>query len=68
MKVVLNGREADVADDATVASVLAALEVPAGARGIAVAVDAEVVPRGAWERQALQAGARVEVLQAVQGG
>ncbi len=68
MKVLLNGREADVAADATVASVLAALDVPAEARGVAVAVDAEVVPRGAWGEQRLREGARVEVLHAVQGG
>ncbi|HEX8102987.1 MAG TPA: sulfur carrier protein ThiS [Solirubrobacteraceae bacterium] len=68
MKVVLNGRDADVAADATVASVLAALDVPAEARGVAVAVDAEVVPRGAWGERRLREGARVEVLHAVQGG
>ncbi len=68
MKVLLNGHEADVPADATVASVLAALDVPAEARGVAVAVDAEVVPRGAWGEQRLREGARVEVLHAVQGG
>ncbi len=68
MKVVVNGREADVTDDATVSSILATLDVPAGARGVAVAVDAEVVPRGAWERERLHEGAHVEVLHAVQGG
>ncbi len=68
MKVVLNGREADVADDATVTTVLASLDVGPDARGVAVAVDAEVVPRGAWAEQRLREGARVEVLHAVQGG
>ena len=37
-------------------------------RGVAVAVDAEVVPRGAWATFAVADGARVEVLIAVQGG
>jgi len=68
VKVVLNGREVDVEAGATVQSVLAALDVPADARGVAVAVDAEVVPRGAWAQHALADGARVEVLHAVQGG
>ena len=31
-------------------------------RGVAVAVDAEVVPRGAWGRATLADGARVEVV------
>jgi thiamine biosynthesis protein ThiS len=33
-----------------------------------VAVDAEVVPRSAWERTALSEGQRVEILAAIQGG
>ncbi len=35
---------------------------------MAVAVDGEVVPRGEWDLVRLTDGARVEVLQAVQGG
>jgi sulfur carrier protein len=35
---------------------------------VAVAVDAEVVPRGEWETTKLDDGARVEVLRAIQGG
>jgi sulfur carrier protein len=68
MKVLLNGREADVEPGATVLSVLSALDVEPDTRGVAVAVDAEVVPRGAWQECALAEGARVEVLRAVQGG
>jgi sulfur carrier protein len=37
-------------------------------RGVAVAVDGEVVPRGQWTSTELHDGQRVEVLQAVQGG
>ena len=39
-----------------------------GGRGMAVAVDAEVVPRSSWESTALQDGQRVEILVAIQGG
>jgi sulfur carrier protein len=42
--------------------------VPVEARGVAVAVDAEVVPRGAWATTPLPEGAQVEVLTAIQGG
>jgi sulfur carrier protein len=35
---------------------------------VAVAVDAEVVPRGQWAATELHDGARVEVLRAIQGG
>ena len=37
-------------------------------RGVAVAVDAEVVPRGEWPARVVPDGARVEVLSAMQGG
>ena len=68
MNVTLNGRPASLPEGATVATVVAELELPAEGRGVAVAVDAEVVPRGAWDRTALAEGARVEVVHAVQGG
>jgi sulfur carrier protein len=35
---------------------------------VAVAVDAEVVPRGQWAQTQLHEGARVEILRAIQGG
>jgi sulfur carrier protein len=35
---------------------------------VAVAVDAEVVPRGQWSAHELHDGARVEILRAIQGG
>jgi sulfur carrier protein len=47
----------------------AAVEVTgAPNRGVAVAVDGEVVPRGEWASTTLSEGQKVEVLQAVQGG
>lgn len=40
----------------------------AGACGVAVAVNGEVIPRSAWARTELVPGDRVELLSAVQGG
>jgi sulfur carrier protein len=68
VRVLLNGEETEVADGATVEMAIASLELPASGRGVAVAVDAEVVPRGQWEHRRLHDGARVEVLRAIQGG
>ncbi len=68
MRVVLNGDETQLADGATVRSAIDALALPAEGRGVAVAVDAEVVPRGQWESTILREGARIEVLRAIQGG
>ena len=68
MRVVLNGSDAELAEGATVREAIEALELPAEGRGVAVAVDTEVVPRTEWETHELQDGARVEILRAIQGG
>ena len=68
MKVLLNGSEAELADGSTVQTAVEALDLPASGRGVAVAVDAEVVPRTRWQTHELNDGARVEVLRAIQGG
>ena len=68
MNVLMNGRPTSLPDGTTVADAVAALELPASGRGVAIAVDAEVVPRAAWDATALSDGARVEVVRAVQGG
>ena len=51
----------------TVDDVLDALGIEVR-RGMAVAVDAEVVPRSAWSTTQVADGARVEIVTAVQGG
>jgi sulfur carrier protein len=68
MRVVLNGRSSDLPDGATVQAAVEALDLPASGRGVAVAVDAEVVPRTEWPTHELTEGARIEVLRAIQGG
>jgi sulfur carrier protein len=64
----LNGAESELRAGDTVAAVLARLGLALDARGVAVAVDGAVVPCREWEAFALSAGARVEVLTAMQGG
>lgn len=66
--IVLNGRSSELRAGETIAGVLAALRIDREARGVAVAVDGEVVPRSSWDSFALPADARVEVLTAMQGG
>jgi sulfur carrier protein len=68
VKVTLNGEPTELAAGATVKTAVDALDLPAAARGVAVAVDAEVVPRGQWDAHELEEGAQVEVLRAIQGG
>ena len=62
----VNGEPADVAPGTTVAELVRAMDAPD--RGVAVAVDGEVVPRGTWEDTAVADEARVEIVMAVQGG
>jgi sulfur carrier protein len=68
VNVTLNGEVRSLEDRATVSDAVAASGAEPQGRGLAVAVDAEVVPRGEWEGFVLREGQRVEVLQAVQGG
>jgi sulfur carrier protein len=53
---------------ATIAELLAELGVELQARGVAVAVDGEVIPRGEWDQRRINEGERVEALSAMQGG
>jgi sulfur carrier protein len=64
----LNGCGSDLRAGETLVGALARLGLSVNARGVAVAVDGEVVPRTAWETFVLPPDARVEVLTAMQGG
>jgi sulfur carrier protein len=68
VRIVLNGEPRELEDSARVRDAVVAAGSPAEARGVAVALDGEVVPRGRWDEQPLSDGQRVEVVQAVQGG
>jgi sulfur carrier protein len=68
MTVQINGQARELPVGATLAAAVREAGVPPGGRGVAVAVDGEVVPRGDWPGTPLQDGQRVEVLHAVQGG
>ncbi len=67
MNVELNGEIVRLPDGATVAT---AIETSGAAteRGVAVALDGDVVPRSEWEKTSLSDGQKVEVLAAIQGG
>jgi sulfur carrier protein len=66
--IVLNGERCDVHAGEMLTAVLVRLGLDEDARGIAVAVDGEVVPRADWPSFAVADGASVEVLTAMQGG
>lgn len=74
MLVTVNGERRDLPSEANVLSVVELLANDGGRplqtahRGVAVAVEGEVVPRDAWSSTSLREGASVEVVAAIQGG
>ena len=68
MTIWVNGEQRDLPAGATVAQAVEAVGAASDGRGLAAAVDGEVVPRDRWPETSLEDGQRVEVVQAVQGG
>ena len=66
MQIMINGAPQQVPEGADLSAALAVYGV--AERGVAVAVDGDVVPRADWPGTAVRPGAVVEVLTAVQGG
>jgi len=68
VRIELNGEALELPEDATLDAAVRASGAGEGGRGVAVALDGEVVPRSEWERTPLRDGQAVEVLAAIQGG
>lgn len=66
--IVLNGDIHEQGGEEPVAAVLDRLGIGTDARGVAVAVNGEVVPRAQWREIIVPEGACIEVLTAMQGG
>ena len=69
MKLEVNGKERifEGAGPEDVGALLEALEIEGG-KGVAVAVNDQVVPRSRWVSTGLDEGDRVEIIRATQGG
>jgi len=80
LEVLVNGENTLLAPGSTVADVVALVTAtfpvsspgqpgsPDPSKGIAVAVDREVIPRSAWSSTTLSSGNRLEVVTAAAGG
>jgi sulfur carrier protein len=68
MQITLNGEEQTLADGLTLEDLLRQNNVSPAEKGVAVAVNAEVIPKGGWADVRLEPGDRVDVIHAVQGG
>ena len=68
MRIELNGRAVELPAAATVADAVTELGADGDPRGVAVAVDGEVIRRAEWGQTRLRSDQSVEVVRAVQGG
>jgi sulfur carrier protein len=68
VNVTVNGQPRELPAGATAASVVELLDVAPDARGVAVAVDGEVVARSQWAEAEVHDGALIEVVAAIGGG
>lgn len=71
MLIELNGKQTEVPAGATITELIGLVgdgRVPDDRRGVAVALDGEVVPRSAWDETIAREGSAVEVVAAIQGG
>jgi sulfur carrier protein len=67
--IIVNGQQRDdLQPGLTIVELVERHGLPAEGRGVAVALDGEVVPRGEWPSTHIVAGTVVELVQAIQGG
>lgn len=66
MNLIVNGEDRTLPEGSTVSDLMESLALEP--RGVAVAVNREVVSRSQWQKFELSEGQRIEILRAVQGG
>jgi len=67
MKIFLNNQPETLSQPHSVSQILDRLELP-HTRGIAIAVNNQVVPKNQWSEHLLQENDKVTVIRATQGG
>lgn len=68
MRILINGQTHELEPGATLAAAVAELPGSPEGRGLAAALNGEVVPQRDWAKTRLVEGAHVELVVAVQGG
>ena len=68
MTIELNGDRIELRAGASVAELVERTGAGGDRRGVAVAVDGEVVPRSAWDDTVVSDGQTIEIVGAIQGG
>lgn len=66
MKVVVNNKEVEISDQATINALISEMNMPD--KGIAIAINNEVIPKGNWSEFKLEKEMRITLIKATQGG
>ena len=67
MNIYINSKPQDVPQESKITEALLSLDI-AGGKGIAIAVNDNVVPRAEWETYSLKVNDQLTVIKATQGG
>jgi sulfur carrier protein len=67
IEITLNGKRF-VSSEEDIARLVVALGLPRDGRGVAVALNGELLSRSVWDAVRLEPGQRVEIVTATQGG
>ena len=67
MNIYINNTPQELRPTATLAEALTTLNLPSQ-KGIAIAINNNVIPRAGWDKQILNAEDKVTIIKATQGG
>ncbi len=67
MEVHVNNKLYAVQPGITLAALLQFIQLPSD-KGIAIAINSQVVPKAAWQQQTLQSADSITIIRATQGG
>ena len=67
MNIYINNKQQEIASGAPIMEALQSMNITAQ-KGIAIAINDTVVPRGEWETYVLKANDHITVIKATQGG
>jgi sulfur carrier protein len=68
MNLTINGKQESIEGSPTISEVIARLGKDPAGKGLAVALNGEVVPRSKWDQRRVETDDRIELLEAAQGG
>jgi len=68
MTIYVNGEQETIEENITLEAFLKTKRISKEDKGVAVALNDDVIPKSEWSSKQLEEGAQVEIVRAVQGG